>query len=32
VIIGAHTIVNKDISDNCIVAGNPFKIINKVHE
>lgn len=29
VIIGANTLINKDVPDNCIVAGNPFKIIKK---
>lgn len=27
VIIGANSLVNKDIPDNCVVAGNPAKVI-----
>lgn len=27
VIIGAGTVVNKDVPDNCIIVGNPFRII-----
>ena len=27
VIIGANSVVTKDVPDNCIVAGNPAKII-----
>ena len=27
VIIGANSVVNKDVPDNVIVAGNPFRII-----
>lgn len=30
VIIGANAVVNKDIEDNCIVAGVPAKVIRKV--
>ena len=29
VTIGAGALVNKDIPDNCIVVGNPFRIISK---
>lgn len=29
VVIGAHTMVNKDIPDDCMVVGNPFRIIKK---
>ena len=25
--IGANSVVNKDVKENCTVAGNPFKII-----
>lgn len=32
VIIGANSLVNKDIPDNCIVAGNPAKIIMTIDE
>lgn len=28
--IGAGTVVTKDVPDNSIIVGNPFKIINKV--
>ena len=27
VIIGANSLVNKDIPSNCVAAGNPIKII-----
>ena len=27
VIIGANSLVNKDVPDNCVVAGNPAKIV-----
>lgn len=30
VIIGANAVVNKDVEDNCIVAGVPAKVIRKV--
>jgi len=30
VIIGAHTLVNKDVPDNSMVAGIPFKVIRKL--
>lgn len=32
VIIAANTVVNKDVPNNCIVAGVPFKIIKKLNE
>lgn len=32
VIIGANSLVNKDIPDNCVVAGNPAKIIMSVED
>ena len=30
VIIGANAVVNKDVEDNCIVAGVPAKLIRKI--
>ena len=27
VIIGANSLVNKDVPDNCVVAGNPARVI-----
>lgn len=30
VIVGANAVVNKDVEDNCIVAGVPARIIRKV--
>ena len=32
VIIGANSLVNKDIPDNCVVAGNPAKVIMSLDE
>lgn len=32
VIVGAGTIVSKDIPDNCVVAGNPAKIICSIDD
>lgn len=32
VIIGANSLVNKDIPDNCVVAGNPCKVIMELEE
>ena len=32
VVIGAGSVVTKDIPNNCIVAGNPCKIIRKIEE
>lgn len=32
VIIGANSLVNKDIPDNCVVAGNPAKVICTLDE
>ena len=29
VIIGANSVINKSVSDNCTVAGNPFKVIKE---
>lgn len=28
VIIGANSLINKDVPDNCVVAGNPMKIVS----
>ncbi|HEJ7646232.1 maltose acetyltransferase domain-containing protein [Klebsiella oxytoca] len=30
VVIGSGTVVTKDISSNCVVAGNPAKVIKKI--
>lgn len=30
VIVGAHTLVNKPVPSNCIIAGTPFKIIREL--
>lgn len=27
VVVGAHTLVNKDVPPNCVIAGTPFRII-----
>lgn len=32
VIIGANSLVNKDIPDNCVVAGNPCKLVMSLDE
>ncbi len=32
VIIGAGSVVVKDVPDNCVVAGNPAKIIKELYE
>lgn len=32
VIIGAGSLVNKDVPDNCVVAGNPARVITTVEE
>ena len=29
VIVGVGSLINKNIPDNCIVVGNPFRIIKK---
>lgn len=29
VVVGAHTLVNKNVPDNCVIAGTPFKIIQQ---
>lgn len=31
-IIGANSLVNKDIPDNCVAAGNPCKVIMSLEE
>ena len=30
VVVGAHTLVNKDVPDNCIIGGVPFKILKRL--
>ena len=30
VIIGANSLINKDVPDNCVVAGNPAKVITTI--
>lgn len=32
VIVGAGSVVIKDVPDNCVVAGNPAKIIKRINE
>ena len=32
VIIGANSLVNKDIPDNCVAAGNPCKVIKEAEK
>lgn len=32
VIIGANSLVNKDIPDNCVAAGNPAKVLMTLDE
>jgi serine acetyltransferase len=32
VIVGAGSVVVKDVPDNCVIAGNPAKIIKYIHE
>lgn len=32
VIIGANSLINKDIPDNCVAAGNPCKVIMGLEE
>ena len=32
VIIGANSLVNKDIPDNCVVAGNPSRVVMSLQE
>lgn len=32
VIIGANSLVNKDIPDNCVAAGNPCKVITSLDD
>ncbi len=29
-IVGAGSVVTKDVPPNCVVAGNPAKVINKI--
>lgn len=30
VVVGAHTLVHKDVPDNVVIGGNPFKILKKL--
>lgn len=30
VVVGANTLVNKDVPDNCVIGGVPFKILKKL--
>jgi len=30
VIVGAHTLVNKDVPSNCVIGGSPFRILKKL--
>ncbi|MCB0618058.1 MAG: hypothetical protein KDC43_05495 [Saprospiraceae bacterium] len=30
VVVGAHTLVHKDVPDNCLIMGVPYKIIKKI--
>lgn len=32
VIIGANSLVNKDVPDNCVVAGNPARVIMSIED
>lgn len=32
VVIGANSLVNKDIPDNCVAAGNPAKVIMSIED
>ena len=32
VVIGANSLVNKDVPDNCVVAGNPAKVVMSIEE
>ncbi len=32
VIIGANSVVSKSVDDNCVVAGNPAKVINTLND
>lgn len=31
VVVGAHTLVNKDVPSNVVVGGSPFRIIKEIH-
>jgi acetyltransferase-like isoleucine patch superfamily enzyme len=30
VVVGANTLVNKDVPDNCVIGGIPFKILKQL--
>jgi acetyltransferase-like isoleucine patch superfamily enzyme len=31
VVVGANTLVNKNVPSNCVIGGNPFKILKKLN-
>ena len=30
VVVGANTLIHKDVPDNCVIGGSPFKILKKL--
>ena len=32
VIIGANSLINKDVPDNCVVAGNPARVVMSLEQ